>query len=181
VSAPIAADFLLNKDTLYLSQNDTAFFTNNSSGALFYQWNFGDGSPVDTASNPSHFYSSAGTYTVMLVATDSVCADTSQYIIVVLDSLLTALPQNDFSNSVNVVYENGEVKLLFDLSEGQNASIAVWNILGEKFLTMENVYVRKTKVKLDLRNISPGIYMAGIRLGKTFATRKIIWTGNAYK
>jgi gliding motility-associated-like protein len=55
-------------------------FTNSStiaSGSMTYQWDFGDGSPVSTATSPSYTYSSAGTYTVTLVATSaSGCDDT---------------------------------------------------------------------------------------------------------
>ena len=43
------------------------YFTNNSSNANSYQWDFGDGS-TSTSTNPSHTYSSPGTYTVTLKA-----------------------------------------------------------------------------------------------------------------
>jgi gliding motility-associated-like protein len=43
----------------------TGNFTNNP-----YSWNFGDGSPVSTSTNPSHTYSVNGNYTVSLTATD---------------------------------------------------------------------------------------------------------------
>jgi PKD repeat protein len=36
-----------------------------------YSWNFGDGSPTSTAQNPSHTYTTAGTYTATLTVTDS--------------------------------------------------------------------------------------------------------------
>jgi PKD repeat protein len=36
-----------------------------------YSWNFGDGSPASTVLNPSHSYTSAGTYTATLTVTDS--------------------------------------------------------------------------------------------------------------
>jgi PKD repeat protein len=52
----------------------TAAFTNTSTdpenGALSYSWNFGDGSPADTTASPTHPYAAAGTYTVVLTATD---------------------------------------------------------------------------------------------------------------
>ena len=34
-----------------------------------WQWNFGDGSPIDTSASPSHLYNSAGDYIVTLIAT----------------------------------------------------------------------------------------------------------------
>ncbi|MFN9111876.1 MAG: PKD domain-containing protein, partial [Bacteroidota bacterium] len=50
--------------------------TNSSSGASSYSWTFGDGSS-STAANPTKTYSTAGTYTVRLVAFNSSgCSDT---------------------------------------------------------------------------------------------------------
>ncbi len=43
-------------------------FTNNSSGAVSYNWDFGDGNGSSDA-NPSHTYSGAGSFTVTLTAT----------------------------------------------------------------------------------------------------------------
>ncbi len=45
-------------------------FTNNSNGALFYEWNFGDGNgSIDT--EPTHTFEEAGTYEVSLLASDA--------------------------------------------------------------------------------------------------------------
>lgn len=58
---------------------ETIQFTNTSTGtgAVSYQWNFGDGSS-STAINPSHIYASAGIYTVQLIAISAQgCRDTS--------------------------------------------------------------------------------------------------------
>jgi PKD repeat protein len=52
----------------------TVNFTNQSSGATSYSWNFGD-SQTSTATNPSHTYTSTGTFTVTLTATNSCGSD----------------------------------------------------------------------------------------------------------
>ena len=45
-------------------------FTNNSSGATYWVWNFGDGSTLSTggSTNVSHAYANTGSYTVILTA-----------------------------------------------------------------------------------------------------------------
>jgi PKD repeat protein len=67
-------------------RNSPVSFTNTSSGATSYQWNFGDGG-TSTATNPTHSYSTAGNYTITLIAiNDCFCKDTFQSTITV-DSL----------------------------------------------------------------------------------------------
>ena len=48
----------------------TVNFINNSTGAVSYQWQFGDGSG-SSAEDPTHTYAATGTYTVRLIAIDS--------------------------------------------------------------------------------------------------------------
>jgi len=53
-------------------------FTNNSTNANKYSWNYGDATALDNTASPSHTYSSNGAYTVILAAIDSTtgCSDT---------------------------------------------------------------------------------------------------------
>lgn len=57
----------------------TVNFTNQSTGATDYIWDFGDGTPISTALNPSHIYSGPGQYTVTLTAINSAgpCQDST--------------------------------------------------------------------------------------------------------
>lgn len=55
----------------------TVSFTNNSVGASFYEWNFGDGT-TSTQVNPTHTFSAPGTYDITLIANPGwTCADTT--------------------------------------------------------------------------------------------------------
>jgi serine protease len=51
------------------SQNGagTVYFTNTSSNASSYEWNFGDGAS-STSTSPTHTYSNLGSYNVSLTA-----------------------------------------------------------------------------------------------------------------
>ncbi|MBK9481201.1 MAG: PKD domain-containing protein [Bacteroidetes bacterium] len=65
----------------------TITFQNNSTSATAYQWDFGDGSPFDNSLNPTHTYTTAGIYTLTLIASNpngcTASADTTQLIITV--------------------------------------------------------------------------------------------------
>lgn len=55
----------------------TTTFNNTTTGAVTYEWNFGDGSPISTQASPTHTYTAPGSYTVQLIATNAGgCKDT---------------------------------------------------------------------------------------------------------
>ncbi|MEP7169891.1 MAG: PKD domain-containing protein, partial [Bacteroidota bacterium] len=56
----------------------TISLTNQSQNGITYQWNFGDGSPLSTVTNPTHNYLTSGTYSITLIATNSCGSDTLQ-------------------------------------------------------------------------------------------------------
>ena len=83
VYASPTANFSTNQN-IYCAR-DTVKTTNTSlPSGLQYLWNFGDGSPTQTGViNPTHIYSTAGTYTITLIATSTFnagasCRDTSR-------------------------------------------------------------------------------------------------------
>ena len=79
---PVAGFTSTSPDVL----GETTHFTNLSSGSnLSFVWDFGDGSPVETAADPSHTYAITGTFTVVLVATNSAGSDAASGQVVVED------------------------------------------------------------------------------------------------
>ncbi|MBD3637357.1 MAG: PKD domain-containing protein [Crocinitomicaceae bacterium] len=58
--------------------NATTNFTDSSTSAVAWEWNFGDGSPLSNLQSPSHIYNSSGNFDVQLVVTNvDGCTDTS--------------------------------------------------------------------------------------------------------
>jgi PKD repeat protein len=53
----------------------TVAFTDNSTQAVGWSWDFGDGSPLDNSQNPTHTYAANGTYTVCMIAVDACGGD----------------------------------------------------------------------------------------------------------
>ncbi len=101
----------------------TVYFTDASSGATSWDWDFGDGGS-STAQNPSHTYYSAGTYTVALTVTNSCGSDTetkTNYITVTCTA-----PTANFTGSPT----SGDAPLTVnftDLSTGSTITSWDWN------------------------------------------------------
>ena len=53
-------------------------FTNTSTNAVSYSWDFGDNSPESFTPNPIHTYAAAGTYTVSLAVENITGADNTK-------------------------------------------------------------------------------------------------------
>jgi len=95
VLAPPVANFKAD-DTVSCSNSLTVNFTDLSSNATLWSWNFGDGNS-SSVQNPSHTYSSYGSYTVTLTVSNSTgCSGTvakTSYIQIVQPSVqITNLP-----------------------------------------------------------------------------------------
>ncbi len=68
--------------------NDLVNFTDNSTttagNIMGWQWDFGDGSPVDTLQNTSHTYTTPGTYTITLTVSGSTgCASVATQVMTI--------------------------------------------------------------------------------------------------
>jgi gliding motility-associated-like protein len=82
-------------------------FTNNSSNANSYTWNFGNGNSANTSTVSSQTYSVAGTYTVYLTATNGSCSDTDSLVIIVLNEEPSLVIPNVFTpngDSINDIF-----------------------------------------------------------------------------
>lgn len=117
-------------------ENTPVVFTNNSTNPNIgnigsFSWNFGDGSPLETANtNPTHTYTTAGTYTVTLIVNSSNlgCADTLQQTINIFPS-----PSAQF-NFLNQCFET-------PISFVDQSSAAVsysWNFGDNSTSTLQN-------------------------------------------
>lgn len=63
-------------------------FNNKSTGASFYEWDFGDGSQTNTDFNPTHTYEEEGEYVIKLITeSDAGCTDNFYGNIYVTDAL----------------------------------------------------------------------------------------------
>jgi gliding motility-associated-like protein len=74
----VVADYIPAGGTYNTGQS--IVFTNQSTGASGYNWSFGNGD-TSVVTNPSYAYTQPGTYTVVLIASNSLgCMDTVEYV-----------------------------------------------------------------------------------------------------
>lgn len=100
----------------------TATFTNSSSNATSYAWDFGDGG-TSTAANPVHTYLTDGTYTVTMTASNS-CGDVS----VTQSVTITSAPTAGFS--ANVTTGCNPLTVQFSNQSSNNATSFQWSFPG---------------------------------------------------
>lgn len=129
------ATFSVNTASQCLTGNQFGF-TNNSSitnGTITYAWTFGDGN-VSTNANPTHSYSSAGTYTVKLVVTSAQgCKDSTTRSVTVfakptvdfsVNSLSQCVNGNSFVFTNNTTIGTGTVTYIWRFGDGNTATTA---------------------------------------------------------
>jgi gliding motility-associated-like protein len=103
-------------------------FTDNSTGATTWDWDFGDLSPHAFTANPTHTYLTAvpANYNVTLTVTNGTCSSTITKQISVNQSIIITTPTNPVcSNSFVNLFASGLnniVGYLFDFGDGQSSN-----------------------------------------------------------
>jgi len=146
--------------------NNVATFTNASTNATTYQWNFGDAT-TSTSQNPSHTYTNIGNYTVTLIASNGCDADTITMTVSILSGIESA------NNAANIsIYPNpssGKFHVSFDAK--QTAKIKIYNLSGELLMAMEN---SSGNCEIDLSDYPNGVYFLSVETEKGISREKIL-------
>lgn len=105
-----------------------------------------------------------------------------RFILHICDSVSTGITEKELSSGMNVIYDNGEVYLDFDLSHATDAAINVYSLVGDKIFTKDVYHIQKNRIKLDLQDISQGVYVVRMNsfgaagLQELFISKKILIT-----
>lgn len=168
VSNIVAIDILEHPGASYTyeANNQTLTFTNTSTNAETYAWDFGDGT-TSYVENPVHIYSASGEFTVVLTASNAAC------------------PEDEFMQTLYVSYVDiNEPDAVFLI--GPNPSDGRFKVhTGTYPGTLLTVYsiegIRVCEIKpsgtlteIDLRPISKGVYIMEIQTNAYKSTQKIV-------
>jgi PKD repeat protein len=157
--------FSTNVDTTYLSLFGLINTTNNTTNGSTYTWDFGDGSGLLTSFNPSHNYSTAGIYTISLLAQSSGgCTDSVTKSIVVVNNLtgISSYVGKDNEISIYKTQSSNIYSLKFNLTTPQDVLINMYNMNGQILNTESLRDVEKLDYLVDISSKAQGVYLIQI-------------------
>ncbi len=157
----------------YSWTNSIVDFNNTSAGGTVYAWDFGDFSQ-STAQNPSHLYTSNGTYTVTLIVTGSNgCSDTTTTVVQFAVGVEEA---SDFSSMT--LYPNPANETLnmsINLNAGADVTVVAFDMSG-KVLVNENhdMAAGSNNLQYNVSEWSNGIYFFQVTTGDVTNTVRVV-------
>lgn len=152
--------------------NFVVSFTNGSTNATSYSWDFGDFTTSSSAT-PTHAFAASGAYTVTLTAINGNCTDDTTFTINIVVGL-------DELNAVNnaTVYPNpltDMATLSIELSEQTALEVIVVNANGQIMQEVANgsFEAGNYDLNIDATTFAPGIYYAVMRSNGATRTMKL--------
>ena len=174
--APVAAGFTTADSIFYLSQSEIQF-TDVSLNPGYYNWNFGDGSPIDFSQNPIHKFTAAGDYTVTQTVFNGSCYDSLTKVIHVIPELTTEVIENNLNNLVNVYYNGSEIILETNFSKIADMKFLVMNSIGQVVVNSEINNAKPGRHAVNINGNTEGYYTVMIAVNETIAAKKVAIIG----
>ncbi len=159
--------------TYVINNGNTIVFTNTSTSATSYSWDFGDFNS-SSAQNPTHVFADFNNYTVVLTAINGGCHDTISFNIANL-SVKELAKDNSMTVSIfpNPMTEMGTI--LVDVKEFSPISIVITDNKGAivNEVLNQNLEAGKHEISLDTNNFENGLYYVIVRTSKSNNITKI--------
>ncbi|MCB9189735.1 MAG: T9SS type A sorting domain-containing protein [Flavobacteriales bacterium] len=164
---------MASSDTIYLPSAIVSF-TNNSTNATSYEWDFGDGN-TSTDENPWNSYGATGVYDVSLIAMTSGCSnDTAHFEITVLDN--SAGISTNYFEAIRLYPNpfNDHLTISGLSSLGSSINIQLFDMSG-RIICSQNISNHTDIVILDELNVlSKGVYQLRIASSEKERSYKIV-------
>ena len=134
-SSQVVASFTTTPDPAVGSVPLVVGFTNTSINATNYTWTFCNGCPQSNTGDTSFVFTTSGTYTVYLVASNGLCVDTVSMRVIVNDaySVITPnvfSPNDDGVNDIFTVNTKGVASLSGSIYDRWGLKIYEWETLN---------------------------------------------------
>lgn len=147
----------------FTTNGDTITFTNTTTGASSYTWNFGDGNTSNDFS-PTHVYDTSSTYNVSLVVQDGICIDT-------VYASITIVGVKEYENPLNFsVYPNPSFSnnVQFTTTEQGIYELKITDLTGK---LIDNISFTGKQYTYQSKHLSTGLYFYEITDEKKVKSR----------
>jgi hypothetical protein len=156
----------------YNVTNNSVSFTDNSQNTTGWSWDFGD-TQSSTQQNPTHTYTTNGTYTVILTASNGCGTDTSTAVISIIttgispvegNSVMTIFP-NPASQSFTIYFPQAEGDLVLELTDVDGKLLErkeIGNTMGGMSFVM------------DISGFESGIYFLRVSSSRLSEVQKVV-------
>lgn len=160
------------------SDNGEVTFTNTSTDATTYAWDFGDSIGSSTSTNPVYTFAATGDYDVQLTSTNPNCGDDTTTIQVSVTVTTLGLADNTL-NTIAVYPNPFNTSVMIKVPSNQNSeySIELYDVSGRSIINYDNITpINNTITLSNLNTLSNGIYFMKIMDTDTqnFVTKRLV-------
>lgn len=153
--------------------NQSIIFQNTSIGATDIMWDMGDGTTY-SSNSPQHDYAAAGTYTVVMTASNAQCMDVVTHEIVIED-ITNSVYEISATGAVSFQQIGNQLYLVNNSNEPRSMTVMINNLLGQNLGLPINRRFDSGQTLLDISSIRGQViiitaidHTTGERFGKRF-------------
>jgi len=154
-------------------------FQDNSSGAAAWEWDFGDpasgANNFSTDQNPTHQYTSGGTYTVKLVVTNAFgCKDSTT------TQITISTVSNDKPTEITnlTVYPNpfsDKIEIHFYSNSTEGVQLTMYDAIGKQVATYQySTQIGENHLVWNVEEFAAGVYNLVIKQGTQISTLRMV-------
>ncbi len=150
-------------------------FQDESTGAMSWQWDFGDGGQSDEE-NPVHTYTATGTYTVSLTIANADGCENTTIREITVDNVTSTAEQRRLAQQVTISPNpvQSRTTIHYALDDLRPLGFTLTDIAGRAILHREAGRHKEGTIELNLSAFAPGTYFLIIQSGPYRASKKLI-------
>ena len=153
-------------DFSFVQYSSTVDFTNLSTAASSYLWDFGDGN-TSTDINPTHIYGNNGYYNIQLIAYNNCGNDT---IIDALDVFVN-INENEINN-INIYPNPANTFVIVESNKFKVKSYSIVDITGK--MVKQSAIKQTNNLTIDISDLDNGIYFLNIKTSEFNINKRLI-------
>jgi subtilisin family serine protease len=171
----VRADFSVSETDISLPWNGTVSFSDSSSGAISWLWDFGDGN-TSTQQNPVHSYTLVDTYLVKLTVTNADGCVDMQTTTIRATGFNVSLNELDYQQGIQVFPNPGTglFSILLEDAPHNQMQLKVVDLKGRVIMSYREALVPGQVSMLDLSKLPNGIYFLHLGEGHHHYAHKIV-------